>query len=151
MRTILAMAVWVLCLCALDGCDVFWDAKFVPEKQADMALASPSQNNASDLAVHLKQFASKYGLKCGSGINPHESLTCYSDFLSKVNGGFGIAKDDMVPTINYRDAAAGGPAFFSREKYCAHLADIKARLEEFMGPLNMEASHTGGPPYDDCK
>ena len=151
MRTILAMVVCALCLCALCGCDVFWDAKFTQERQANAAFVAPTQGSTDNLTVDLEKFAEKYALKCESGINARESLTCYSSSSSKVSGGFGIAQNDVVPTIDYRGAAAGGPAFFSKNAYCARVVDIKAKLEEFMGPLNMEVSHTGGPPYNDCK
>lgn len=136
----------------LAGCDVFYDARFKPITETNVAFTTPTPITTDLLITDFKKFAEKYDLVCTDNPRSGVVLHCYNrfQFLPKVVGGFDVEIEDSQPLIHYSLAKPGGADFFSKSSYCGHLLDIKNRLEEFMGPLSMEASHTGGAPYNDC-
>lgn len=148
-QTVIALLCLSVTLC---GCDVFYDARFTPVTDANAAFVAAAPVTIDTLSADFRRFAEKYGLVCTDNPGPGVAMHCYNgfQFLPEVVGGFDVESEGGHPLIHYSLAKPGGADFFSKSNYCGNLKAIKDRLEEFTGPLSMEASHTGGPPYDDC-
>lgn len=141
MKFALIFVALIFFACVLSACDVFYDVRYVPTGNTNAKLTTTTAVSTATLVVDLNNFAQKYKLKCTENVRPGQIYGCYSDFFSKINGGFFVETDNGHPFIHFFSAHSDGLDFFSKTKYCAGVTKLRTLLEEFTGPLEMQVSN----------